>query len=449
MKKITKGLDIPIAGQPEPVIDGVFPATQVALLGEEYVGLKPSMLVQEGERVRKGQPLFKDKKIPGVLFTAPAAGVISAIHRGERRVLQSVVIDVDGDAQCQFVQCDDVESLSREQIEQNLLQSGLWTALRTRPFSRVPAPGSQPAAIFVTAIDTNPLAANPRLVIAEQEAAFRAGLTVLTLLTQGKVFLCHDNKGQVKGRLLEPMVNGVEARIFAGVHPAGLVGTHVHQLMPVSLERQIWHIGYQDVIAFGKLFQTGELYTERVIALAGPQVKRPRLVRTQLGADIAGLVNNQLRDPAARVISGSILSGHNANGPHAYLGRFHNQVSALAEGENTSALGWLNVGSGAFSVTRAFSACFGRRESLELTTNSGGGERAMTAFARFESVMPLDILPTLLLRDLLVEDTDEAQQLGALELDEEDLALCSFICPGKYDYGKALRTCLDRIEREG
>lgn len=447
---IKKGLDLPIVGEPRQVIELGAKPSQVAVLGEEFVGLKPTMLVEEGDFVQKGQALFEDKKTPGVLFTAPASGQVVAINRGERRILQSVVIRCDDgenhDGQISFDIHQDIAALARSTVQAQLVKSGLWTALRTRPFSRVPALDSTPAGIFVTAIDTNPLAADPRLIIAEQTEAFKAGLLVLSRLTEGKVYLCQD-KGEA---IVKEALPQLEVRRFDGVHPAGLVGTHIHFTLPVSLERQVWHIGYQDVIAYGKLFQTGELYTDRIVALGGPSVLNPRLLRTQLGAELSALVSDEIKPGHNRVVSGSVLSGHTAAGVHDFLGRFHNQVSVLSEDSQHHVLPWVRGGSDKFSITRAVtSRLFGATKLFEFTTHQGGSARAMMAFGQLDRVMPLDILPTLLVRDLVVRDTDEAQALGALELDEEDLALCTFVCPGKYDFGKELRACLDVIEREG
>jgi len=446
IRTIIKGLDIPIAGRPRQIIQQGAKPTYVAVLGEEFIGLKPTMMVEVGDVVKKGQPLFEDKKAPGVLFTAPACGVVKAINRGERRVLQSVVIECLGDDAVTFESCSDVARLSKDAIQANLVNSGLWTALRTRPFSRVPQLDAIAAAIFVTAMDTNPLAANPRIVIAEQAAAFKVGLQVLTRLTQGQVYLCQDAGEPLPGHDLA----GIENKYFAGVHPAGLVGTHIHFTLPASLERPVWHLGYQDVIAFGSLFISGELDTSRVISLGGPNVNNPSLLRTQLGVQLSTLIEGKIKPGNSRVVSGSILAGHTATGPHDFLGRFHNQVTVITEDSHHEVLSWVRGGGNKFSITRAVTSCFTHKKKLfEFTTHTGGSARAMMAFGQLDRVMPLDILPTLLVRDLVVRDTDEAQLLGALELDEEDLALCTFVCPGKYDFGKELRVCLDIIEREG
>jgi len=447
MFRIRKGLDLPISGVPEQHVTTGASIHHVAIVGDDYVGMRPAMLVQEGDRVIKGQALFEDKKNPGVMFTAPASGTVVAIHRGERRVLQSVVIQIEGDEKREFARFDaaDLATLSHDAVQTQLLESGLWTALRTRPYSKTPVPGTVPAAIFVTAIDTNPLSADPQPLILAERNAFDAGLTVLTRLTPGKVHVCQASGGKLGGH---PQ-GQVAFNEFAGPHPAGLVGTHIHFLEPVSLTKQVWHLNYQDVIAIGKLFPTGELCAERIIAIGGPQATQPRLVRTLLGADLTALLAGETKEGENRIISGSVLSGRHATGPMAWLGRFHLQVSVVLEGREKELFGWVLPGAEKYSVTRTTLGHFLRRKLFNFSTSTNGGERAMVPIGNYERVMPLDILPTVLLRDLLAGDTDGAQALGCLELDEEDLALCTYVCPGKYEYGPVLREVLTRIEQEG
>ncbi|HDW0093381.1 TPA: Na(+)-translocating NADH-quinone reductase subunit A [Enterobacter hormaechei subsp. steigerwaltii] len=447
MFRIRKGLDLPISGVPEQHVTTGASIHHVAIVGDDYVGMRPAMLVQEGDRVIKGQALFEDKKNPGVMFTAPASGTVVAIHRGERRVLQSVVIQIEGDEKREFARFDaaDLATLSHDAVQTQLLESGLWTALRTRPYSKTPVPGTVPAAIFVTAIDTNPLSADPQPLILAERKAFDAGLTVLTRLTPGKVHVCQASGGKLGGH---PQ-GQVAFNEFAGPHPAGLVGTHIHFLEPVSLTKQVWHLNYQDVIAIGKLFTTGELCAERIIAIGGPQATQPRLVRTLLGADLTALLAGETKEGENRIISGSVLSGRHATGPMAWLGRFHLQVSVVPEGREKELFGWVLPGAEKYSVTRTTLGHFLRRKLFNFSTSTNGGERAMVPIGNYERVMPLDILPTVLLRDLLAGDTDGAQALGCLELDEEDLALCTYVCPGKYEYGPVLREVLTRIEQEG
>ncbi|MGF1685963.1 Na(+)-translocating NADH-quinone reductase subunit A [Photobacterium japonica] len=446
MITIKKGLDIPIAGTPTQAINDGKSITRVALLGEEYVGMRPTMHIRVGDVVKKGQVLFEDKKNPGVKFTAPASGKVAEVNRGAKRVLQSVVIDVEGDEQVTFnrYEANQLASLERAAIVEQLVESGMWTALRTRPFSKVPAIDAETQAIFVTAVDTNPLAANPEVVINEQSDAFVAGLTVLSRLTSGKVMVCKSGASLPRSKEAN-----IEEHVFNGPHPAGLVGTHIHTLFGASLQNVAWHINYQDVIAFGQLFLTGELFTDRVVSLAGPAVNKPRLVRTQIGASLEQLTDAEFMPGELRVLSGSVLNGVHAVGPHAYLGRYHLQVSALREGREKEFLGWIAPGKNKFSVTRSFLSQFFPGQLFNMTTTTNGSERAMVPIGNYERIMPLDIEPTLLLRDLCAGDNDSAAQLGALELDEEDLALCTFVCPGKYEFGPMLRQCLDTIEKEG
>jgi Na+-transporting NADH:ubiquinone oxidoreductase subunit A len=447
MIKIKRGLDIPIQGAPQQTIEDAPAARNVALVGFDYVGMKPTMEIREGDRVKLGQLLFTDKKTEGVRYTAPASGVISAINRGARRVLQSVVIEVDGDEAETFNACsvDQIGGLDAETIRQQLVQSGQWTALRTRPFSKVPAPGSDAAAIFITAIDTNPLCADPAVIIAEQTEAFNAGQELLAKLTAGKVYVCAAEGADIP---LGKAENIEDAR-FGGPHPAGLAGTHIHFLEGVSAEKVVWTVGYQDVIAIGRLFLDGLLYTDRVIALSGPQVENPRLLRTRLGADLQALCAGQVKSGDNRIVSGSVLGGRTVLGATAYLGRYHNQVSVLLEGRQRDFLGWLSPGLKKHSNLGIYVTSFFGAKSLAMTTNTNGSQRAMVPVGSYETVVPQDYLPTHLLRALIVGDTEMAQALGCLELEEEDLALCTYVCPGKYEYGPILRDNLTLIEKEG
>ncbi len=445
--EMTKGLDIPLAGKPVQSIDMANPVHSVALLGNDYHGLKPTMLVEEGQQVKLGQALFSDKKNPNVIYTSPGSGTVRTIKRGSKRRFQAIIIDLAGDDAIEFEHypADTLAQLPVDKIKTTLLNSGLWTAFKTRPYSKSPNPESAPHAIFVTAIDTNPLAADPSLILKEYDTDYRHGLTVLSQLTAGNVHICQSVYTQV----INSDNNKLITHTFAGPHPAGLPSTHIHFIDPVSPEKTVWQINYQDVIAIGKLFTTGKLWVERVISLAGPVVKKPRLIRTRLGACSEDLIQNELDDVRARVISGSVLSGHTANNWAGYLGRFHHQISVIEEGDKREFLGWIMPGTQKYSALNVFLSKLLGKQHFELTTSQNGSPRAMVPVGTFERVVPLDILPTQLLRALVVKDTDMAQALGCLELEEEDLALCSFVCSGKFDYGPMLRANLTQIEKEG
>ncbi|MDT0499396.1 MULTISPECIES: Na(+)-translocating NADH-quinone reductase subunit A [unclassified Halomonas] len=448
MIEVKKGLDLPITGAPEQRIEDARPVRHVAVLGTDYVGMKPTMEVKEGDAVKLGQLLFTDKKIDGVRFTAPAAGKVIEINRGEKRRLLSVVIEVaESEEAVEFTAHgrDSLAGLERQAVVDQLVESGLWTALRTRPYSRTPAVDGVPADIFVTAIDTHPLAATPAKVINEQAQAFEDGLKVLTRLTEGKVYLCSGPDSSIPGG----NIDGVSPQTFAGPHPAGLVGTHIHHLSPVGLHKRVWHIGYQDVIAFGKLFVEGRLDVSRVLAVGGPRAEKPRMLRTRIGASTEELLKGEVIEPDdTRVISGSVFSGFTCEGSLRYLGRFHNQVSLLEEGNKRAFMGWISPGKNRHSVMGIYLSKLTGLKNYAPTTSTNGSERAMVPVGAYEQVMPLDILPTQLLRSLIVGDIETAMQLGCLELDEEDLALCTYVCPGKYEYGPILRDNLTTIEKE-
>ncbi len=447
MIRIRKGLDLPIAGAPEQAVSFAPKPRTVALVAADYVGLKPNMLVREGDSVRLGQPLIEDKSRPGVFLTSPGTGEVIQVNRGLKRRLQSVVVELAGEEDEAVFEPRDLNGLSSDQIRQTLIESGLWTAFRTRPYSRLAAADSQPHSVFVTAIDTNPLAADPALIVRESSDDFVLGLIALTRMVDVPVYVCHAVGVDIPGR----EVTGVTMADFSGPHPAGLVGTHIHFLDPVNLEKSVWYLGYQDVIACGTLFRTGRINIDRVVSLAGPSVKKPRLLRTRMGACLDDLLADELTDGDHRIISGSVFSGRTSEPPCHYLGRYHTQISVLPEGHEREFLGWQKPGFQRFSVTRAFASSWvpGLLQNMKFTTSTGGSRRAMVPIGVYERVMPLDLLPTQLLRALIVGDSEQASELGCLELDEEDLALCTFVCPSKYNYGPMLRENLTKIELEG
>lgn len=453
--RIREGLDLPLAGAPSQSIEAAAPVRRVAVLGADLPGVRPQLAVQPGDRVLRGQLLFADRRQPTVHVTAPAAGTVQAVHRGAQRAFVSLVIEVAPDdgpaAQVSLPPLgDDPSTIEPAALRARLLQSGLWTALRTRPFSRLPAPDAVPAAVFVTALDTAPHAPDPQVVLEGRHDDLRAGLAALQRLAQAPLYLCVAPGS----RLAAAAPAGVEVHEFEGPHPAGNPGVHIHALRPVGAAWSVWHLGAADVAAIGRLVTRGELEVERVVALAGPAVRRPRLVRTRLGAALDELVAGELvadAGDAVRVVSGSVLDGRTAgDATTAFLGRYHRQVSALAEGGQRELLGWIAPQPRRYSLWSVVAGHFaGRDRGLALDTSLNGGDRAMVPIGSYERVLPMDLMATHLLRALAVGDAEQAVALGALELDEEDLALATFVCPGKTEWGPLLRRVLDRVEKEG
>jgi Na+-transporting NADH:ubiquinone oxidoreductase subunit A len=448
--KIKKGLNVPIAGEPEQVITEGKASKKVALIGYDYVGMKPTMAVTVGDRVKLGQLLFTDKKMDGVKFTAPGAGTITAINRGPKRVFESIVIELDekeDEITFDSFQENQLADLDVEKVKNNLIESGLWLCLRARPFGKTANPADTPHSIFVTAMDTNPLAPSVEKIIDTNEKDFQNGLKVIARLTAGKLFLCKTPGTKIPTIDLDAL--SVEE--FSGPHPAGNVGTHIHFLDPVHRGKTVWHINAQDVVAVGKLFTTGRISVERLISLAGPAVKQPRLIKTRIGASIEELVAGELKEDGAdiRVISGSVLSGRISAGQVTYLGRYHQQISALEEAGKRRFFGWLSPGLNFFSVKRILLSSLFRRKKFSFNTDINGGHRSIFPLGVYEDVMPMDFEITYLLRSLMVKDLEEAENLGCLELCEEDLALCSFVSPSKIEYGPVIRENLTIIEKEG
>ena len=448
MYRIRKGLDLPIEGSPSSELDETKSVGEVAILGSDYVNMRPTMLVKIGDQVKIGQPVFECKRQLGVIYTAPAAGEIIGLNRGQRRVFQSVAIRPDDrEEQIEFThyQSTSPENANETNVRNLLLESGLWSSFRTRPYSKNPSSDEKPNSIFVNSMDTNPLALDPMVVISQYAGDFANGLRIISKLTDGTTFVCHQ-----EGKKLPAVSGNIQLNSFSGPHPSGNAGTHIHFLDPVSANKTVWTINYQDVIAIGKLFTTGRLWVERIISMAGPQIKSPRLIKTRLGASINDLVSGELlNEDNVRVISGSVLSGFEAKGPFAYLGRYHNQISALEEGSRREFLGWAGAGGNKFSIKPSFVSSLSPSKKFSFTTSTEGSFRAMIPTGNYEKVMPLDILPTQLLRALVTKQTDLAQQLGCLELEEEDLALCTFVDHGKVDYGPILRENLTQIDEEG
>ena len=454
-----KGLQLPLAGEPVQEIERARPVRRVAVLASDFVGLRPAMRVAVGDDVSRGQVLFEDKQTPGVRHTAPAAGTVRAIYRGERRALQSVVLDVSraehegraaAEASFSAFSGRHPSGMAADSVVALLVEAGLWTSLRARPFGRVADPTARPAAILVTAVDSNPHAPVLDLVLRGVEPVFERGLAALARLTDGPVFVCTAAGSDIT----VPTIENVRREEFHGPHPSGTAGFHMHTLAPVDRATTAWHVGAQDVVAIGRLFETGQLDPTRVVSLAGPAVRRPRLIRTRMGASVDELLTDETGNTQdaedIRAVSGSVLSGRAAAGEvHGFLGRYDQQISVLGEGRRREFFGWLAPGLGKFSVTPTFVSRLTPGRRFRFTTTTNGSRRAIVPIGVFERVMPFDILPTPLLRALLMTDIERAEELGCLELAEEDLALCTFVCPGKNDYGPLLRQVLNEIEKEG
>ncbi|MCB9476459.1 MAG: Na(+)-translocating NADH-quinone reductase subunit A [Deltaproteobacteria bacterium] len=447
--KIKKGLDIPISGAlpHSNIVNGPF-VRRVALVPRDYPGIKVKMLVKEGDSVDLGTPLFCDRRDEHVLFTSPAGGTVVAINRGARRKVMSVVVEIGGKETQARQKKVTPETATRDEIKEALMRSGLWACLRQRPFDRVAPSNGTPAAIFVTCVDTNPLAPKPQAIIAEKGKEFRTGLLALAKLTDGTCYVCAADGDDAEEYL--PTGN-IESWRFAGPHPAGNVGLHIHKLRPVGANTAVWHVGYQDVIAIGQFLRTTRIPTERVAALVGPGVTEPRIVRTRRGVAIEDLFGEGgVTASPARYVSGSVLAGKTANPDSmtGFLGAYDNQVTVLEDAAPRRFMGWAGPGFDSYSITNVFAGKF-IKKNFAFNTDTNGSLRAVVPIGTYESVMPMDILPTFLIKAMLSKDWETCEKLGVLELVEDDMALCAFVCPSKIDINGLLRDTLEQMEKEG
>lgn len=436
---VKHGLDLRVGGHPRQNIEPGPVVRHVALLGEDYGGLKPSLQVEVGDRVLAGQTLFHDRHYPEIRYTSSVAGTVTAIIRGPKRRVVSVVVGRDGDDAVVFRKYtpDALARAPEDEIAEQLLQSGQWTALRSRPYERVPGPDQRPEWLFITAIDTDPLAPDPKVVLRQYRDAFNTGLIALTRLARRRVYLCTGVDAELP---LPELPSGLTVAQFAGPHPAGLPGTHIHHLARVSADAAAWHVSYQDVIAIGQQFLTGKPWLQRVVALGGPGMRDPRLITTPIGASVTELLAGE-RLEGYRVVSGSVLGGRALEAGGEFLGRYHRQIALLQDNEAAVPAGRKPR---SLPMARTVRGRIRDRIAAALSVRPTG----LLPVEAFDRVWPLRIAPVPLLRALLVNDTENAEALGCLALAEEDLALCSYVCPANLDYSSALRATLESIERE-
>ena len=432
MIKLSKGLDLPITGSPELNYLETNKVSRFGIKGFDFIGLKPTMLVNTGDKVRAGQKLFENKANPGQFITAPISGEVSEINRGDKRKFLSLVIEKN----------PEIEGIEFHQTGRELIvESGLINSFRTRPFNRAPHIQSTPDKIFVNACNTNPLGIDPISFIAQDQDSFDLGLKTLVNTYNVQVF-CAYSANEFKTTLSD-----ISYQQFTGPHPAGLSSTHIHFISPVSLEKTHWTISYQDVITLGRLVNSKQLNTERMIAVGGEGFNERGIIKTNLGADLNQLTAGNLKDNC-RLISGSVLYGLTATDPNQYLGYFDTQISSIPDEANDIFMNWAMPGSRLHSTMNAFLSSFIKPKSFIFNTSLNGGHRAIVPLPAYEEVMPLNILSVQLLKALATYDIELAIKLGALELAPEDMGLLSYVCPSKYDYQSLLQENLDIIYKE-
>lgn len=447
--KLKKGFNINLAGKAAlKLVEGVQPET-FAIKPTDFLGLtRAKLLVKEGDMVKAGTPLFFDKGLESVLYVAPVSGEVTEVKRGEKRKILEVKIRADKEIQYETYQkssVSELKNLSRETIVESLTQRGAWPNIIQRPYGIVADPSDTPKAIFISSFDTNPLAADIDFCLKGEEKYIEAGILVLKKLTKGAVNLGVSTDSEVSS--LFSNAEGVTVNKFSGPHPAGNVGVQIHHIDPINKGDLVWTISPYGVSQIGKLFIEGHYDASKVIAVCGSEVKEPAYYKTFIGANTESFLKDNLKQENVRVISGNVLTGEKV-GSIGYLGYYHNQVTVIPEGDYAEFLGWILPSSKKLSFHRAFgllSFLNGKKEYV-VDTNTHGEERAFVQSGAFESVTPMDILPTYLLKAIMAEDFENIEALGIYEVIEEDLALCEFIDVSKHPVQALLREGLDLIK---
>ena len=440
--KLRKGLDIHLQGKAEEKKIQLKSNGKYALVPDDFEGITPKVVVREGDHVKAGDALFVNKLYPEVKFASPVSGTVREVVRGERRKV--LCVRVDADAQQEFADFGrrDINTLSGKQVINALLEAGLFGYINQLPYAVSTNPGTQPKAIFVSALRDKPLAANFEFEVKGQEQDFQTGLTALSKIA--KTYL-----GVGEGSALTSMKNA-EVTVFQGKCPAGNVGVQVNNIAPVNKGEVVWTIGDPTVVLFiGRLFNTGRVNLTRTIALCGSEINSPAYVDMLVGEELSTLLSNSFdADHSVRVINGNVLTGRIAT-KDSFLGAHSSEITVIPEGDdNDEMLGWIMPRFGQFSVNRSyFSWLFGKKE-YALDARVKGGERHMIMSGEYDKVLPMDIYGEYLIKAIIAGDIDKMEQLGIYEVAPEDFALAEFVDSSKLELQRIVREGLNNLRKE-
>lgn len=448
--RLKKGHNILLQGEAEKVIDNSIKASSFAVQPQNFIGMSPipKVIVEEGARVKAGDLLFFDKKRPEIMYAAPVSGEVVSVKRGDKRSIAEVVILADKEIEYRLYDPFDLETSSREELVQYLLDTGVWPMIRQRPYDIVAEPTEIPRDIFISTFDTAPLAPDLNFVVAGREVAFQKGLDVLKKLTPGDVHLGLDARGEVAPPAVFTDAVGVKKHWFSGPHPAGNVGVQIHFINPLSPKDKVWTLGVQEVITLGALFTQGRYNAERVIALTGAELDAPKYVRTYLGANIGELIKGNLKNEHVRFISGDVLSGKQKSDKD-FLNFYDDQLTVIEEGDDYELFGWLLPLTPRPTISRTYPNFLFPSQKFRGNTNMHGEKRAFVVTNDYEAVMPMNIYVRALMKAIMVNDIERMEGLGIHELTEEDVALCEFACVSKMPLQTILRDGLNTMREQG
>ncbi len=442
--KIKRGLNIKLEGEPQKNRVEV-PAETYAVKPTDFIGVFPRLLVQEGDEVKAGTPLFCDKQHEEILFTSPVSGWVQAVVRGEKRVLEEIQVKAGKTIEYEDFGIADIPRLTREQAIEKLLKSGLWPCIRQRPYSIVANPNDKPKAIYISTFDSAPLAPDYAFMIQQSLKKFQMGLDVLAKLTDSPIHLGINSESSNYNEFA--LLPHTQTHVFKGKHPVGNVGVQIHHTLPINKGETVWVVNPQDVVLIGNLFTTGHYDASIWVAVAGSQVQKPQYYATLKGACVSSFLKNNLKSDHTRVISGNVLTGKQIS-PNGYLGFYHHQLTAIPEGDHYDFLGWASLGVKKYTAGNTFLSAWIRNRKWNLDTNLNGGHRSLVMTGQYERVFPMDIMPMQLIKACIIEDVDLMEKLGIYEVDEEDFALCEFIDASKTEIQQIIRKGLDLVRKE-
>lgn len=446
--RLRKGFDINLSGKSAPKVIDPEQADTYVIKPTDFNGLyMPKPLVKEGDTVKAGTPLFQDKRHDNVVYASPVSGEVVEVKRGEKRKLLEIKVLADKKMEYESFRkysVSDIANLSAQEVKDLIVKSGAWPNFVQRPFGIVADPAATPKSIHISAFDSHPLAPDYGVLFKGQDHFFQVGIDILKKLTTGAVNVNVHSTSEISTTFSQ--VKGAELNKFSGPHPSGCVGVQIHHIDPVNKGDIVWTISPFGVIQIGKLFMNGVYDASRIVNVAGPEVKEPQYYKVHTGASIKKLVKSNLNGDHVRFISGNVLTGSRIP-EDGHLGFFDHQLTVLKEGDQYEFLGWILPTASKVSIQRSFGllSFLSPKKEFALDTNTHGEPRAFVQTGVFERVVPMDILPTHLIKSILAEDIDEMEALGIYEVIEEDLALCEFVDVSKHNIQEILRNGIELV----
>jgi len=443
--KISRGVNIKLKGEAEKVHASLPLSSTVAIKPTDFAGVVPKLILKEKAEVKAGTPLFYSKENDKIVFTSPVSGEIAEIRRGDKRKILEVVILADKEIKYETFAAGDPNSMSREQIIENLLKSGCWPFIRQRPYDVIANPTDTPKSIFISAFDSSPLAPDNDFIVHGNGEIFQIGLDAIRKLTEGKVHLNINAKGKASDVFNNS--KGVQINKISGPHPAGLVGVQIHKIDPINKGEKVWYLTPQDVLTIGRLFKEGKFDASRIVAVCGSQVKTPKYFKMLMGQSVSSIINGNVDTEKTRFISGNPLTGSQVT-KEGHLGFYDYQFTAIPEGGEGEFFGWIAPGFDKFSLSRTFFSWLMPGKEYDLNTSMNGEERAYVMTGQYEKVFPFDIYPVQLVKAMIIKDIELMESLGVYEVAPEDFALCEYACTSKINVQSIVREGLDLVRAE-